>query len=246
MHAIRGVPFIDTNVDLKKLVAAAASVRRNADGAAGVSLGDYVDPAKAESVFRKTARSDMEEIPWTEPTSEHLRAVARASDKIVRTVPEWAPLFALPIRNRRMDRGGISCTSILIPQTIYLGDEAFAAKIPLEETLVHEHAHVWLALITEAFDLENNSGEPEFTLPSGTAGKSARGVIFAAHFAAAAVMYYRRLVDGEAQSSARAEYLLEYLKECLVMTRDHSSLSLAGRAVHARLQSAYGMLEGGL
>ncbi|WP_302185527.1 hypothetical protein [Streptomyces sp. AC555_RSS877] len=42
----------------------------------------------------------------------------------------------------------------------------------MEEALILEHAHVWLTFVSELCDLQVDGSLTQFTLPSGTSGKS--------------------------------------------------------------------------
>jgi hypothetical protein len=231
---VGGVPFVD-DVGVSPLLSAVAAARRNAAPAAFADFSDYLVPKNGEQVFREHAASRAVEIPWSDLSDDQLKAVAVAREEIVDRVPEWRPLFAVPVRFRRIDGDQVSATSVLIPQTVYLGDRAFASGVPLTETLVHEHAHIWLNFLAEVFDLQHDGSPTDLVLPSGTGGKTPRGVLFAAHFAAAAITLHLSEVPISTAALERIDYLRDYLRKCLHSPRLVPHLTSLGLAVHATL-----------
>ncbi|WP_020388350.1 aKG-HExxH-type peptide beta-hydroxylase [Kribbella catacumbae] len=183
---IGGVPFIDdATVQPKTILSAVAMVRRNTEPEAFAKPVDYLDPENACQIFERHARSTPDDIQWSPMPAAEQELVGQAESDILGWKPEWAPLLRIPKRYRRMATSTGS-TSVLVPQTIYLGPGAFRDAETLRETLVHEHAHIWLNFVAEAFDLQAAEAPRDYTLPSGTSGKTYRGVLSAAHFAAAA------------------------------------------------------------
>lgn len=236
--ALGGLPFLDDSFHAPMLMTLSAAVRRKADPHAFADLADYLDPGNARLIFKRHARGTVHEHPWI-PLSPHQSArVAETTAQIVDALPGWEPLFQLPVHYRKVTEAGIrSATSTLIPQTIYLGDTAFttATTRPLEETLVHEHAHLWLNQLAEIGDLQHDHAPSDFVLPSGTGGKTLRGVLLAAHFAAAAVQFYHRSGRSEGPAKARTGYLIGYLGGCLDLVIGHPALTPMGEVVTAHL-----------
>ncbi|MFJ7412870.1 aKG-HExxH-type peptide beta-hydroxylase [Streptomyces sp. NPDC098077] len=240
MDEIGGVPFVDdATFKPKALLTAVAVVRRSADPKAYSTLGEYLDPAKAEQVFVRQAAAKPDHIPWGEIASDEAEAIERASELVVSTMPAWRPLFHMPKRYRRMEKS-ISSTTVLIPQTIYLGPEAFRDEETLRETLIHEHAHVWLHFIAEVYDLQTAEAPHDYVLPSGTANKSYRGVLLAAHFAAAAAATLRQRADeGDGQVEGRMRFLTQYLDGCLSSLSERPHGSVVGDLVQESLTHKY-------
>ncbi|MGA6172549.1 aKG-HExxH-type peptide beta-hydroxylase [Streptomyces sp. NPDC012600] len=237
MRDIGGLPFASPGFRATPLLTLAASARRKADPIAFPQLVDYLDPVNAAEIFARHARDTPEEIPWTPLSPEQEAEVAATMERIVKAMPEWKPLFSIPTRFRRMEGEYVSSTSALIPQTVFLGDVAFTPAYPLEETLVHEYAHIWMNFIAEIADLQMESALENYTLPSGTGGKSLRGVLLAAHFAAAAVTFYLRSGIGGPRAEERMRYLLDYLDGCNKSTADDAHLTVMGQAVNGELAS---------
>ncbi|MFF8863989.1 aKG-HExxH-type peptide beta-hydroxylase [Streptomyces sp. NPDC015139] len=237
-RALGGTPFLADTFEPRTLLSLAAATRRRAAPHAFPTLADYLDPAKAADVFRDHARCRTEGIE-SEPLENPalLRQLDEATGRITDRIPSWAPLFRIPIRYRHMPGTHISATTALIPQTVFLGTPAFAHDRLLEETLIHEHAHVWLTFVSELCDLQADGSLTRFTLPSGTAGKSLRGVLLAGHFAAAAARYFLR-PGADATSHRRGAELADYLGGCVTTAADHPELTPVGRLVHADLAAA--------
>ncbi|MGW1056197.1 hypothetical protein [Streptomyces sp. NPDC002521] len=206
---IGGMPFIDDDsFRLKALLTAVALVRRSAEPEAFTSLGAYLDPENAQRIFDRHARSKVEDLAWDEVPPAESSEAERSSRCIAESMQAWRPLFHMPKRYRRMATS-TSSTSVLVPQTIYLGPGAFRDEETLRETLIHEHAHIWLNFIAEVYDLQVPQAPNDYVLPSGTSGtsgKTYRGVMFAAHFAAAAASaLLQRSVAGETHVNARLQ-----------------------------------------
>ena len=228
---IGGLPFIAPGFRPSVLLAAAAAVRRNADPQAFPRLSDYLVPENASEVFQRKARSPIVEISADDMPPERVSDVVACRVRVQELFPEWQGLLAVPIRYMLMRDGRISATNILVPQTIYFGEPAFqSTAFPMEESLVHEFAHVWLNFVTEIFDLQAEDSPRDLVLPSGTGGKTLRGVLVAAHFAATATVFYTRYNDTPL-ARRRGEYLYDYLLGCLRMIRDHPSMTSMGRIV---------------
>ncbi|MFE1207212.1 MULTISPECIES: hypothetical protein [Streptomyces] len=232
-----GTPFISGAFKPRVLLSLVASVRKKAAPQAHPNLIDYLDPSNAAKIFHDNARCQTDGIESAAMEQAHEEQVASAVERITQGMPEWAPLFAIPIRYRHMPGTHISCTTALIPQTIFLGTPAFASDRLLEETLIHEHAHVWLSFVSELCDLQVDGSLTHFTLPSGTSGKSLRGVLLAGHFAAAAAVFFLR-PTADAASRVRGSELTKYLEGCVATAAGHHELSPIGGLVHADLHAA--------
>ncbi|MGW1131039.1 hypothetical protein [Streptomyces griseoluteus] len=237
-QALGGTPFLSDTFRPRTLLSLAAAARRRADPSAYPTLAEYLDPAKAADVYRRNARcrtEGVESVPLEDP--RFVEQITEATERIITRMPQWAPLFRIPLHYRHMPGSHISCTTALIPQTIFLGTPAFAHDRLLEETLLHEHAHVWLTFVSELCDLQVDGSLTHFTLPSGTSGKSLRGVLLAGHFAAAAARYFCR-PGADADSRRRGTELVGYLGGCVTTAAGHPELTPVGALVQADLAAA--------
>jgi hypothetical protein len=237
-EAIGGLPFINDDAQAMTLLTAVACIRRNSAPDAHEALADYLLPENARALFKRLARSQVDEFESTPCSSLEQQEIAAATARICQINEGWHLFFAIPIRYRKLVQSMSSSTSALIPQTIYLGKRAFESNIPLEEVLVHEHAHVWLNFVMEAYDLQTEDAPRDYVLPSGTSGKTLRGVMAAAHFAAAALRFYRSQNDRLA-SSARQAYLRQYLAGCLEIASQRPSFTPMGSLVARALNDFY-------
>ncbi|AZF01554.1 hypothetical protein C4J95_4119 [Pseudomonas orientalis] len=233
---VGGLPFIDEDVRPATLLAAVACSRRNSDPQAHDDLADYLDPGNARALFKRLATSQVEEFESIDCSAAEQQAIQAATARVCGVNPAWGSFFTVPIRYRKLLQPMSSSTSALIPQTIYLGERAFDSHIPLEETLVHEHAHIWLNFLMEVYDLQTAGAPRDYVLPSGTHGKTLRGVLAAAHFAAAALKYYRDLYGPQARTQ-RQSYLHKYLAGCLQVAAQRPSFTPMGRRVFGALQA---------
>jgi hypothetical protein len=235
LNLTKGLPFIDPGFEPKVLLTLVASLRAKADGHGLPVLSAYLTPRNAAALYRKTVENAPEHPRCvslnTSLTDELHKAIAR----IIAKHPEWRLLFVIPIEWRQLTTGQVSSTNPLIPQHVYLGCQAFRQALQLEETIVHEMSHVWCSLLAEIIDFQTKEASHDLTLPSGTTGKSVRGVLLAALFAAAAINFYH--VSGEivTGSEARATYLRQYLERCVDVIRRCIGVSHFGREVNDRL-----------
>jgi len=235
---VGGLPFIDDGVRPATLLAAVACSRRNSDPQAHSALADYLEPSNARALFKRLATSQVEEFESTDCSAAEQQAIQAARASVCAVNPAWSSFFNIPIRYRKLLQPMSSSTSALIPQTLYLGERAFDSHIPLEETLVHEHAHIWLNFMMEVYDLQTSEAPRDYVLPSGTRGKTLRGVLAAAHFAAAALKYYRDL-HGPQASTQRQSYLHKYLTGCLHIAAQRPSFTPMGCLVFSALQACH-------
>jgi hypothetical protein len=92
---------------------------------------------------------------------------------------------------------------------------------------------VWLGLLCEIEDIDNGSETTPFALPCGTAGKSLRTVVFAAHFAAACVPFLRS--DAPCLPGSSVTYA-QYAREAVASCANSPGLTVMGRYVWAELE----------
>ena len=236
LMTIGGVPFISNIFRPNTLITAVACSRNNSAPKNFPNLADYFSPENARSIYKRLARSKVEEPASTSLSAEELESVKISTENIQSALPQWNSLFSIPIKYRKLFDPMSSSTSALIPQTIYLGQRAFSSTILLEEVLVHEHAHTWLNFIMEIYDLQLETAPCDYVLPSGTSGKTLRGVLAAAHFSAAALIFYRhqRFAKG---TEPRQEYLEHYLSGCLQAAFNRPCFTPMGHLVFETLNT---------
>ncbi|MCO6003537.1 HEXXH motif-containing putative peptide modification protein [Actinoallomurus purpureus] len=237
LDEIGGLPFVDSAFRPPTLLALAAARRRAAEPEAFSRLVDYLDPANAAGIFARNARSTLEDFAWTPLPEDRVSVVFEATAAITTFLPEWKPLFDIPVRYRKVEGDYASGSYALIPQTIYLGEAAFSSPRSLKEALIHEHAHVWLTFIAEISDLQRDGAPSRFVLPSGTSGRSLRAVLLAGHFAAAVARFYLDSGAEDPVSLSRAAYMMEYLDGCVRTAMGDPFLTPLGEAVRGRLAS---------
>jgi hypothetical protein len=91
---------------------------------------------------------------------------------------------------------------------------------------------VWLGLLCEIEDIDNGSETTPFALPCGTAGKSLRTVVFAAHFASACGAFLRS--DALCLPGSSVTYA-EYAREAVASCANSPGLTVMGHYVWAEL-----------
>ncbi len=233
VSAIGGIPFIDAEFHPQPLLSVVAARRRSFVPHAHPTLEAYLYPQNARDIFLNHARSRVDEPESTAISDLESELLEDARRRILIVRPDWIDLLMIPVSYRRLLDDRVSMTSALIPQTLFLGKQAFSSSGILSEVLVHEFAHIWLNFLAETADLQTPHADETFTLPSGTRGKPVRGVLLAAHFAAAAHAFH--LADGDRRE--RAGYLSEYLRRCLELIAHSQNLSRMGQYVFSRLEN---------
>lgn len=236
-----GIPFISDTFQPAVLLALTARVRRTAEPDAFPDLADYLDPDNAQWIFERHAVCPAGRHDWVPLGAGETAAVAESTKAIQAVNPHWSGLFSLPMRIRKLvDPLATSSSCTLQPQTIYLGRPAFTAPWPLEESLIHEHAHIWLNCLAELSDLQTADAPGNLTLPSGTSGKNVRGVLLAAHFAGSALRYYTRSDALTPDADARRDYLRPYLTGCLETLDQQPGMTPMGQQVQQALETLAG------
>ena len=236
-----GIPFIDDGFRFNAIVSAVALKRASllADGRSITS--ELLSPSVARRIYAFRSEALNLSIPLNQLPSKQADRVSWANRTILRAMPEWEQLFALPIEYFALDDARVSATCSLIPQSVFLGTRAFHTEDTLLETVLHETAHTSLNLLREISNFEVREHEEVYTLPSGAAGKSPSGVLLAAHFALTVSKYCLKLPEKNARN--RAQYLLNYSKLCIESLSFSSALSELGQFVHHRLDSCLSHLE---
>lgn len=231
-----GLPFIDDGFGSPILLAGAIAVRQRAALTAGLCQEGSV-PADERWLLPERAvqmRPGAKPIEHRPLTCGQRTMLGETIERLRTEMPAWGPLLDLPVRyvGLELTSTAISASSILWPQHILLGAEAFVTREELREQLVHETCHQWLYLIEELWPLEP-PGARRITLPSGTADREPREVLGAAHVAAALVRLYRTVGADEQIPS-----LLDYGRACLALLDEQTDLTDTGRFVAQRLKEA--------
>jgi hypothetical protein len=235
-QSFRGLPFVSDDFDDGFLIAMVAVKRRAALHRTNdrYSETSYLTP-EAGAAYLATDGTRPLQAPWLnapELPPRRMAEVSRALLSISARMPAWRPLLKLPVRCVIPAESAIvSGCEIYVPQTIALGEQAFHSPEVLEASLIHELAHTWLGMICEISITDDGSGEWNFTLPSGTAQKSVRSVLFAAHFAISCGRYFG--TDGRLIQSTLTYG--DYARDCVGLCRNDPTLTLMGRYVWEEL-----------
>lgn len=243
-----GVPFVDEHFNHARFLSALAGTR------SAFAVNDQeptfircLEPEHAVVLYGTRVSGKGFHPPGRQMSAEEIVSVARALYRIRETAPDWRPYFDLSVEVVRWNSKKMSMTNPFIPQTVFLGDGAFFSSAGiLEEIMVHEYAHVWLGMLAEIRDFQKPDCPGNYVLPSGTGSKDPRGILLAAHFAAAVISYLQFYVnDGRCigRMSERLDYLRWYLQAALSLPI-HESLTAMGAAVHQRLTDFLSRTQG--
>lgn len=238
LHETNGLPFINTSFNNIKLLTLVATVRQNARPGEQ-SLVRYLMPNIATRLYQGIIPG-APPMPKHRPLSAHeTEKVLKAKNNIAKLIPEWSNLFEIPLQTHKLLTGHASMSNPLLPQHLFLGQQAFISDTDLEESLVHELSHIWYALIAEIFDFQVKDCSHDYTLPSGTGGKDPRGVILACIFAYCTYTYHCKLIlfASARARPARLHFLRSYYLKSLATLQDSEELSEMGSLIISRLPS---------
>ena len=232
---VGGVPFVDGTFDCDKMLTAVAVKRAHVVAAVEwQQLPDLLKPARAYELAREHY-GDHPPIDASVLTHNELEKVAAAKASIRKLRPEWTALVGAPVLYMKVSTPGLfSMTNPVIPQIVFLGEEALGSTEDLVETLVHELAHMWLGLLNEVWPLAVPGDSDRYTLPSGTANKSTLSLILATHFAASAVRLHQAAT---VVYQPRLTFLRTYLSGCIQLLRGATALTRDGRTVARQLEA---------
>ncbi|OTP68679.1 TfuA-like protein [Caballeronia sordidicola] len=235
-----GLPFIDEEFKCNTFMSAVAGVRKALLRHEKIeSLEDVIRPHVINEIIEKRKINFNRPPENRSLTSVESALVNDVVTSILERHPSWEGLFSIPIEYRRWLSPQLSMTNPFIPQVIFLGEAAFCQSWGrLREIIIHECAHVWLAMLTEIKDFQTKDSPTSFILPSGTGNKDPRGILLAAHFATAVLSYIRgeqALGRLAGRLRERQGYLLWYLKNTLELPIG-PYLSPTGTEVFIRLQ----------
>lgn len=201
------------------------------------NLSDYLDSDKINDFYRMRNISAGVDYPeYTSLCETDQAAVNNAIDHILQIIPEWKVYFSIPVSFKFLttNKNMVSLTNHNIPQVIFLGAKAFKSEAWLEEVIIHEMAHIWLGILCEIDSFHEHTEHSSYSLPSGTKGKDARGVIFASHFAACVLKYMARKKDSEGftlQDDERFIWLRNYYSGCMSQLVSMNELKPSGKKI---------------
>ncbi|MEZ2576440.1 hypothetical protein [Buttiauxella ferragutiae] len=231
-----GVPMVSEKFDAQMLITFIVHYR-HALFQCFDNLSDYLNPEKIEAFYRVRNQPLGLDYPEHAELSEpEKQSVNNAISHILQIVPEWKIYFSMPVGFKRLtaNKNMVSLTNHNIPQMIFLGAKAFKSDEWLIEVIIHEMAHIWLGLICEIDSFHEHSEQSSYTLPSGTKGKDARGVIFASHFAACVLKYMARKQinkDFTQQDDERFIWLQNYFSGCMSQLVNMKELKPTGKKI---------------
>lgn len=238
---LKGIPMVDKEFNCQLLISLTAHHRSNISKNK-LTPNRCIYPAIAYKIYAENTNLNTDVPESNELSIEHQEKLFEAFETIKTIMPQWKIYLSLPVSYRSLNAPSetVSLTNHCIPQTIYLGVNAFKNSEWLEEVIIHELAHIWLGMICELHHFHNISSDERFILPSGTKNKDARGVIFAGHFAAAVLKYFEekeKLKLGSQNSKDRISYLKNYLRGCINLLTQDVFLDKIGTDLVSRLRN---------
>ncbi|MDR8366830.1 hypothetical protein [Pseudomonas sp. JL3] len=235
---INGLPFVHPMFNSIKLLTLVAVVRKNIEGGE-LPLTAYLQPDFATALYNRHVEGAPEFPPHQTLGNAEQVMLAEAKSNLKALLPEWTGLLDLPVKIYKLLTQQVSLTNPVLPQQMFLGEDAFTSITDLEELLVHELSHIWSSLIAEIYDFQLKDSSNSYILPSGTGGKNPRGVLLACLFAVSAVNYHQRLL---ASGSVRArperlDFLHQYFLKSLATLQASAELSEIGKLITSRLDA---------
>ena len=232
---IGGLPFLDIEFNSMQVLSGVAVKRASLSSPIGKSLESVIDPKQARAVYEEKVIQMQLKFPLLPLSEKDTQCVQKQIQRILSAVPSWRELYSLPVEYFNLIDDRVSSTCVLIPQSVFVGHSAFLHQDTLVEAIIHEMAHVWMNLLREIGNFERETKLELYKLPSGTSGKSAAGVLIAAHFAFTATIYYSRLHQQTNSQIERLKYLLAYGSDCIDSLDGCDDLSALGNYVRNRL-----------
>lgn len=236
IEKVNGIPMISESFNPQVLITLIAHYR-HALFKNDWSLSKYLDPDKIHPLYKlKNEDANFQHPQHADLNSEEHCQIKAAINAILDVVPEWKVYFELPVIFKKINenKDTVSLTNHCIPQVIYLGTKAFKSEEWLQEVIIHEMAHIWLGLLCEMDSFHNIEEAESYTLPSGTKNKDARGVIFAAHFAACVIVFIEmkksRLILTK-NNIERLAYLNDYFSGCIIQLKKMTEVKFIGREI---------------
>ncbi|MFZ3183963.1 MAG: hypothetical protein WA173_07450 [Pseudomonas sp.] len=238
---INGLPFVSPAFNHIKLLTLVAVVRKNIAGSE-LPLKTYLNPDFATTLYQRHVEG-APAFPRHQALSNTEQAMlVEARNNLKTLLPEWTGLLELPVNIHKLLTQQVSLTNPVLPQQLFLGEQAFVNITDLEESLVHELSHIWSSMIAEIYDFQVKDSTNNYTLPSGTGGKNPRGILLACLFAASAINYHHKLLtSGSARARPeRLDYLRSYFFKSLATLQASAELSEIGKLITTRLDELSG------
>lgn len=236
INRVNGVPMVSDCFATQTFVTLVAHYRHALFNSSD-NLSNYIEPVWVNNLYRERNKYIRLEYPgYSELSNEEQQAVENAIVNIKNVMPEWQVYFSLPVLFKKLTQNEsmVSLTNHNIPQVIFLGVKAFKSETWLTEVIIHEMAHIWLGMLCEIDSFHEHSKKINYTLPSGTKNKDARGVIFASHFSACVIKYMlkkRQVEEFSPQDEERFIWLKKYFSGCINQLVEMNELKKIGKEI---------------
>lgn len=234
-----GFPFIDSAFNNQRLLAAVSCARwTRAHGKTNTPTAAQLRAVLQPVEARRIRRLDLElNLPAEELSVEQTAHANQVLRLVHDLIPQWRPLLSIPTNLLRLIHStAVSASVFAWPQHIFLADRAFTSDAVLAEQLVHEHSHQWLYFLEEIWPLQVSGNGQTYTLPSGTAGRSASELLGAVHVVANLRVLWNALPVNDADRTQRLDHLRQYGAKCLsLLEAARPSFTSEGMALARRL-----------
>lgn len=234
-----GWPFLDTGFNASRLLTAVACARWNREHTSSEpprksDLISRLQPAEAKRIRGLDLTLDL---PHGLLTTDQQDEVAQARHHINDLITQWNVLLTVPLEFLLLQHSqAISSSNFAWPQHIFLAPTAFAAATSLCEQVLHETSHQWLYFIEEIWPLQRDDATRRFTLPSGTAGRSASELLGATHVVVNLNRLWTVMPADEIMRRRRLDHLRIYGAGCQRLLGEASDvLTAEGQALAVRL-----------
>lgn len=244
LNELEGLPFVSTHFSQSTLLKRLAS-HRYARFGKKYQLEDYLNPDVIFMNYRKVLVKPHLACPqYCYLNYEEFTRVQRAIASILALIPQWHPYFQLGVNIHKIE-AEIQLTwqtQHVIPQIIFLGDNAFKSQKDLEEIIIGEMAHIWLALISELEHFQHNALNNKHLHPADKVKAEKENIIFSAHSSATVLYYLRKkrltsLINSDDYS--REAYVSDYLQDCLNRMNNMNGLTLIGTSIMQQLEETF-------
>lgn len=235
IERINGVPMISNDFNAPVLMSLVAHYRHTIFSRFD-DLADYLSAVKIIPLYQQRNNLCNSECPEVNDLNDQERQdVKNAIENLLLIMPEWICYFSIPVVFKKND-GGDNIENLLIkniPQVVYLEAKAFKCAEALEEVIIREIAHVWLGLIDEIVDFQEEV-QRNYTLPSGKTCKDASEVIFSSHSAACLLKFLERKLEFCTFSGGNKEnlsLLQDFFSGCVAQMIEMSELKAPGKKI---------------